>query len=71
MLRSPWLKFRRTIGYSKRRGTRELGREIGIPRIVAVANKRDEEERLAIREFAEKHDLLLIANSDGRPASDG
>ena len=39
----------------------ELGREIGIPRIVAVANKaRDNEDRRAIREFAARHDLTLI-----------
>ena len=41
----------------------ELGREIGIPRIVAVANKtRDEEDRIAIREFAARHDLQLVAD---------
>ena len=39
----------------------ELGREIGIPRIVAVANKtRDDEDRAAIQEFAARHDLTLI-----------
>ncbi len=39
----------------------ELGREIGIPRIVAIANKtRDDEDRAAIREFAARHDLTLI-----------
>ena len=39
----------------------ELGREIGIPRIVAVANKtRDEEDRTAIREFAARHGMELI-----------
>lgn len=39
----------------------ELGREIGIPRIVAVANKtRDDEDRAAIREFAAKHGLPLV-----------
>lgn len=39
----------------------ELGREIGIPRIVAVANKtRDDDDRAAIREFAARHDLQLV-----------
>jgi len=39
----------------------ELAREIGIPRIVAVANKtRDDEDRAAIQEFAARHDLTLI-----------
>jgi CO dehydrogenase maturation factor len=39
----------------------ELGREIGIPRIVAVANKtRDDEDRAAIREFAARHGLTLV-----------
>jgi CO dehydrogenase maturation factor len=39
----------------------ELGREIGIPRIVAVANKtRDDEDRAAIREFAVRHGLTQI-----------
>lgn len=39
----------------------ELAREIGIPRIVAVANKtRDEEDREAIRDFAARHDLMLV-----------
>ena len=41
----------------------ELGREIGIPRIVAVANKtRDDEDRAAIQEFAARHDLTLIGD---------
>ena len=39
----------------------ELGREIGIPRVVAVANKiRDEEDRTAIREFAARHGMTLV-----------
>ena len=39
----------------------ELGREMGIPRIVAVANKtRDEEDRAAIRDFAARHGLTLV-----------
>ena len=39
----------------------ELGREIGIPRIVGVANKtRDQDDRAAIREFAARHGLTLI-----------
>ncbi len=43
------------------RRSAELAREIGIPRIVAVANKtRDDEDRQAIRDFAERHGLLLI-----------
>jgi CO dehydrogenase maturation factor len=41
----------------------ELAREIGIPRIVAVANKtRDDEDRAAIQEFAARHDLTLIGD---------
>lgn len=41
----------------------ELAREIGIPRILAVANKtRDEEDRKAIREFAIRHDLTLVGD---------
>ena len=41
----------------------ELAREIGIPRIVAVANKtRDDEDRAAITEFAARHDLTLIGD---------
>jgi CO dehydrogenase maturation factor len=41
----------------------ELGREIGIPRIVAVANKtRDAEDRAAIQEFAARHDLTVIGD---------
>lgn len=39
----------------------DLGREIGIPRIVGVANKtRDDEDRAAIREFAARYDLQLV-----------
>ena len=39
----------------------ELAREIGIPRVFAVANKtRDEEDRAAIREFAANHGLALV-----------
>lgn len=38
----------------------ELGREIGIPRIVAVANKmRDDDDRAAIRDFAARRNLAL------------
>lgn len=41
----------------------ELGREIGIPRIVGVANKtRDDEDRAAIREFAARHGLPLVGD---------
>ena len=41
----------------------ELGREIGIPRVVAVANKmRDEEDRTAIREFAARHGMTLVGD---------
>lgn len=43
------------------RRSAELAREIGIPRIVAVANKtRDDEDRTAIREFAERHGLMVV-----------
>lgn len=43
------------------RRSAELAQEIGIPRILAVANKtRDEEDRKAIREFAARHDLTLV-----------
>lgn len=39
----------------------ELAGEIGIPRVVAVANKtRDDEDRDAIREFAANHGLTLV-----------
>lgn len=42
------------------RRSAELAREIGIARIVAVANKvRDDEDRQAIREFAARHGLPL------------
>lgn len=47
----------------------ELGREIGIPRIVAVANKtRDEEDRAAVREFAARHGMELVGEI---PMDDG
>jgi len=39
----------------------ELARELGIPRIVAVANKyRSSEDLAAIRDFAAKHQLELV-----------
>jgi len=39
----------------------ELARELGIPRIVAVANKyRSSEDLAAIRDFATKHQLELV-----------
>ena len=39
----------------------ELARELGIPRIVAVANKyRSSEDLAAIRNYAEKHGLELV-----------
>ncbi|MEO5722138.1 MAG: AAA family ATPase [Chthoniobacterales bacterium] len=39
----------------------ELARELGIPRIVAVANKyRSNDELVAIRNYAEKHGLELV-----------
>ena len=39
----------------------ELARELGIPRIVAVANKyRSNDELAAIRNYAEKHGLELV-----------
>jgi len=38
----------------------ELGRELGVQRILAVANKiRDDEDATAIREFAAAHDLPI------------
>jgi len=38
----------------------ELGRELGIPRILAVANKlRGEEDRGAVRQYAAAHGLQL------------
>jgi CO dehydrogenase maturation factor len=41
----------------------ELGREIGIRRVVAVANKtRDEGDRIAIRDYAARHGLSLIGD---------
>src|SRR5919199_4932948 len=41
----------------------ELAREIGIPRVLGVANKtRDDEDRAAIRGFAARHDLPLAAD---------
>lgn len=39
----------------------ELGRELQIPSIVTVANKlRDEDDRAAVRAFAERHALSLV-----------
>ncbi|MBA3386929.1 MAG: cobyrinic acid a,c-diamide synthase, partial [Chthoniobacterales bacterium] len=39
----------------------ELARELGIPRVVAVANKyRSSEDLAAIRDYAEKHGLELV-----------
>ena len=39
----------------------ELARELGIPRIVAVANKyRSSEDLAAIRDFTTKHQLELV-----------
>ncbi|MBA2430769.1 MAG: AAA family ATPase [Chthoniobacterales bacterium] len=39
----------------------ELARELGIPRIVAVANKfRSDDDLAAIRNFAQKHDLEIV-----------
>jgi len=47
----------------------ELAREIGIPRVVGVANKtRDGEDRTAIREFAAGHGLTLVGEI---PMDDG
>lgn len=46
----------------------ELGSEIGITDIVAVANKlRDDEDRTAVREFARTHGLNIVA----KEADDG
>ncbi len=40
----------------------ELGRELGIPRTLGVANKvRSKDDEAAIRRFAEAHDLELAA----------
>jgi len=39
----------------------QLGQELSIPRIVAVANKlRSDEERQAVRQYAASHDLNLV-----------
>jgi CO dehydrogenase maturation factor len=41
----------------------DLGRQLGIARVLGVANKtRDEEERAAIREFAAAHGLALAGD---------
>jgi CO dehydrogenase maturation factor len=41
----------------------ELAREIGIPTVLAVANKtRDEEDRSAIRHFTARHGLSLAGD---------
>ena len=38
----------------------ELGRELGVARVLGVANKlRDEEDARAVRDYAEKHDLTI------------
>ena len=40
----------------------ELGRDLGIPRVAAVANKlRGEEDERAVRQWAEQHGLELLA----------
>jgi CO dehydrogenase maturation factor len=40
----------------------ELGAELGIPRILSVANKlRDAADRSAVREYASRHGLTLAA----------
>lgn len=40
----------------------ELAREIGVPRVLGIANKlRDEEDAAAVREFAATHRLPLAA----------
>ena len=45
------------------RRSADLGRELGIARVLGVANKiRDEEEHAAIREFAAAHALPLAAD---------
>jgi CO dehydrogenase maturation factor len=44
------------------RRTVELGRELGVGRVVAVSNKiRDEIDRKAVRDFAESHGLDVVA----------
>lgn len=53
----PWFKSLETG-----RRMAELGRGLGIDRIGLVANKvRDDSEREAVREFADRHDLELVA----------
>ncbi len=40
----------------------QLGRELGVKRILAVANKiRDDADGAAVREFADAHDLAIAA----------
>lgn len=40
----------------------ELGRELGIPHVAGVANKvRDDTDRDAVRDFAERHELEILA----------
>ena len=47
----------------------ELGRELGIPRILAVANKlRGEEDRGAVRQYAAAHGLRLAGEVPFDPA---
>lgn len=44
------------------RRSAELGRELGIARVVGVANKiRDEADQVAVREYAAAHQLTLAA----------
>ncbi len=64
-----------------RRGA-ELGRELGIPQVLGVANKlRDDGDRGAVREYAARHGLpllgeipfdeqVLAADQAGRPPID-
>lgn len=40
----------------------ELGRELGVPRVLAVANKlRDDDDRAAVLAFADQHGLEVVA----------
>jgi CO dehydrogenase maturation factor len=40
----------------------ELGRELGVKRILGVANKiRDDADAVAVREFAQTHDIPVVA----------
>lgn len=47
----------------------ELGGELGVPRVLAVANKlRDDDDRAAVRAFAAQHGLDVLAELPDDPA---